>query len=176
MIDGIENKLVEAASNGDGDSFTELCRRYYPVMVAIADSIIRDRHLAEDAAQQTFARAAVNLPKLRETNRFGAWLAAICRNAARDMLNSNKKIPTDYSPMCQKVNDEQDETSWKVREAINSLSDSAREVVYLRFYDGLTYDQISSVLGISEQAINGKLRRAKRKIAEYLRIDRYKEV
>lgn len=54
--------LVEAAVDGDAESFTELCRRYYPAMVAIAHSILGDRDLAEDAAQQAFAKAVVKLP------------------------------------------------------------------------------------------------------------------
>jgi RNA polymerase sigma factor (sigma-70 family) len=62
-----------------------------------------------------------------------------------------------------------------VRAVLNKLSVPAREVVFLRFYDGMSYDQISAVLGISEQAINGRLRRAKKKLAEYLRRDGYGE-
>jgi DNA-directed RNA polymerase specialized sigma24 family protein len=45
-----------------------------------------------------------------------------------------------------------------------------------RFYDGMSYEQISAVLGISEQAINGRLRRAKRKMADYLRRNGFGEV
>ena len=52
---------------------------------------------------------------------------------------------------------------------MGQLPTEAREVIFLRFYDGLSYDQISTVLGISEQAINGRLRRAKKKLAQYLR-------
>ncbi|MHC4543494.1 MAG: RNA polymerase sigma factor, partial [Planctomycetota bacterium] len=52
---------------------------------------------------------------------------------------------------------------------LNKLSAPAREVIFLRFYDGMSYEQISAVLGISEQAINGRLRRAKKKMANYLR-------
>ena len=84
--------LVESAVNGDGDGFTELCRRYYPAMVAIAHSIIGDRHLAEDAAQQAFAKAAVKLPQLTNKSRFGGWVATICRNVARDMLRTTKPV------------------------------------------------------------------------------------
>ncbi len=61
-----------------------------------------------------------------------------------------------------------DETAEVVREAISKLSASARELVFLRFYDGMSYEQISTVLGISEQAINGRLRRVKKKLAGYL--------
>jgi len=49
-------------------------------------------------------------------------------------------------------------------------------VVFLRFYDGLSYDQISAVLGISEQAIDGRLRRAKKKLVEHLRREGFDEV
>lgn len=169
-------ELVEAASKGDGDSFTELCRRYYPAMVAIADSIIRDKHLAEDAAQQAFAKAATNLPRLKQNDRFAAWLASICRNAARDVASRRKSAPVDYNPTSERFTTDKDDTGQKVREALDRLSDTAREVVYLRFYDGLSYEQISVVLGISQQAINGKLRRAKRKLAEYLKVERYGKV
>ncbi len=62
-----------------------------------------------------------------------------------------------------------DESGRIVREALARLPAEAKEVVYLRFYDGLSYDRISAVLGISEQAINGRLRRAKKRLAQYLR-------
>lgn len=63
-----------------------------------------------------------------------------------------------------------------VREAIGELSASDKELISLRFYDGLSYEKISVVLGISEQAINGRLRRAKKKISNYLRRNGFIEV
>jgi len=159
--------LVEAAAKGDGDSFTELCRRYYPAMVAIAHSMLGDRHLAEDVAQQAFASAAVKLPQLRQKAQFAGWLAAICRNEARDILRNRK--PVSSIEGCQATGESNENVICEsVRAALNKLSASAREVVFLRFYDGMSYEQISAVLGISEQAINGRLRRAKKKLAEYL--------
>ncbi|GAH33211.1 unnamed protein product, partial [marine sediment metagenome] len=64
---------------GDADSFTELCRRYYPAMVAIAHSVLGDRHLAEDVAQQAFAKAALKLPQLKNKDKFAGWLAVILK-------------------------------------------------------------------------------------------------
>ena len=172
-------ELVEAATNGDVESFTELCRHYYPAMVAIAHSILGDRHLAEDAAQQAFAKAAVKLPQLKKESRFAAWLAVICRNVAKDMARNVgaglRVCPTDdLSMIAAKSRD--DDTAEAVREAISKLSASARELIFLRFYDGMSYEQISVVLGISEEAINGRLRRAKKKMAEYLRRNGFGEV
>ncbi len=171
-----EITLVEAAINGDAESFTELCRRYYPAMVAIAHSVLGDRHLAEDAAQEAFAKAAVKLPQLRRKSRFAGWLAAICRNAAKDMVRRTigLHVTNELSTVAGKS--DQDDTTEVVREAIGRLSASARELVFLRYYDGLSYEQISSVLGISQQAINGRLRRAKRKMADCLRRKGFGEV
>ncbi len=65
-------------------------------------------------------------------------------------------------------NQEQGALSDVVREAIRTLSTAAREIVFLRYYNSMTYEQISGVLGISEAAVNGRLKRAKKKIAYYL--------
>ncbi len=86
--------LVEAAMNGDSDGFAELCRRYYPAMVAIAHSVLGDRHAAEDAAQQAFAKAVRKLPQLKKKDKFAGWLAAICRNAAKDLVRDRKNLRT----------------------------------------------------------------------------------
>ena len=169
--------LVKAAINGDADGFTELCRRYYPAMVAIAHSVLGDRHLAEDAAQQAFAKAALKLPQLKKESQFAGWLAVICRNIAKDMARRTENLRTteDLSMIAAKSRDD-DSTAETVREAISKLSASARELIFLRYYDGMSYQQISSVIGISEQAINGRLRRAKKKMADYLRRNGFGEV
>jgi len=175
--DRADNVLVEQAAKGDGDSFTELCRRYYGPMVAIGHAILGDRHLAEDAAQQAFAKAAVNLPRLRKPEQFGRWVAAICRNEARDLARTRQEPRLDdESPVTTEGQTDSDESCRIVKEAVGRLPEEAREVVFLRFYDGLSYDQISAVLGISEQAINGRLRRAKQRLAQYLRRSGFDEV
>ncbi len=171
-----DTALVKAAINGDAEGFTELCRRYYPAMVAIAHSILGDRHLAEDAAQQAFAKAAVKLPQLKKESRFAGWLAVICRNVAKDMARRTENLRTTdvLSTIAAKSND--DDTTETVREAISKLSASARELIFLRYYDGMSYEQISAVLGISEQAVSGRMRRAKKKMADYLRRNGFGEV
>jgi len=168
--------LVEQAARGDGESFTELCRRYYGPMVAISHSILGDRHLAEDAVQEAFAKAAVHLPELRKAEQFGCWVAAICRNEARSLARARREPRIENEVSQRQAPPDMDETSEAVKTALSDLPSDAREVVFLRFYDGLSYDQISAVLGISEQAINGRLRRAKRKLAELLRRHGFGEV
>ena len=169
-------KLVQAAVDGDVNSFTELCQRFYPAMVAIAHSILNDRDSAEDVAQQSFAKVVHKLPQLKNEKKFGSWIASICRNAAIDLSRANKRYNTvgDLSSIAEKQKPTDDVDM--VKQAISQLCNNDREIIYLKFYDGLSYADISGVLGISKQAINGKLRRAKKKLALVLKRDGFNEV
>ncbi len=175
MPERSETHLIEAATGGDIESFGELCRRYYAAMVAIAYSIVSDHQLAEDAAQESFARALVRIKSLKERAKFAPWLAAICRNVAKDMVTTKtKQISTEDISQINKV-ENPDEHNRAIRRAIEQLPESTKELVVLRYYDGLSYEQISSVLGISKASINGRLTRAKRKMADYLRRNGFPE-
>lgn len=169
MTEKLQKELVEAAVAGNIDSFGQLARRYYASMVAIAYSILADHQLAEDAAQEAFARALTNLSKLRKPDKFAPWLAQICRNVAKDMVAAKaRQINMEDSCRAPDRNRQNDNVE-AVRRSIEQLPFSAREVIVLRYYNGLSYEEIASVLGISKATINGRLTRAKRKMAKYLK-------
>ncbi len=176
IIKESEIVLVKEAADGNVESFTALAVRYYTPMVAIAHSIIGDRDLAEDAAQQSFAKAAVKLPQLKDYRKFAGWLAAICRNEAKDVLKleNNHRNGEKFSEIT--IESKDNHSFEVVKNALIKLSASSKEVIYLRYYDGLSYEQISDVLGISEQAINGRLRRAKKKLAQILKREGFQQV
>lgn len=67
--------LVKATLHGDLECYGTLCTEFYAPMVAVAYAVLGDHHLAEDVAQEAFARALVNLRRLKEPAKFGAWLA-----------------------------------------------------------------------------------------------------
>ncbi|MHC4628317.1 MAG: RNA polymerase sigma factor [Planctomycetota bacterium] len=169
MQDNPERQLVDAAAAGDIECFGELCRRYYRPMVAIAYAVLSDHQLAEDAAQESFARALVNVRKLKNRARFGPWLAAICRNVAKDMVavRARRINPGDLSQAAPRSG--RDENGMLIRRAIERLPAAARELIVMRYYSNMSYDEIASVSGISRAAVNGRLARAKRKMARYLR-------
>ena len=169
MQDTTETKLIEAVIAGDVDSFGRLCQRYYSAMVAIGYSVLGDHQLAEDAAQEGFARALVNLKSLKSKARFAQWLAAICRNVAKDIVAAKARQVTteDFSQAAQDSNP--NENILIIRRAIEQLPASAKELIVLRYYNNLSYEEISSILGISKATINGRLTRAKRKMAKYLK-------
>jgi len=165
-----ETQLVEAAQNGHLESFGTLYERYHSPMVALAYSMLADRDLAEDAAQEVFAVACRDIESLKSKERFAAWLAGICRNVSRQMLRANKNKP-------DALGDEQaarsdgncDDRQETIRRAVWSLREAERELIVMRYFDEFSQSRISEVLGLSPQAVNGRLIRAKRKIAKYLK-------
>jgi len=171
----LERELVEAAVGGDLESFGELCRRYYTAMVAAAYAVLSDHQLAEDAAQESFARALVRVRSLKDKAKFAPWLAAICRNVAKDMAAAKARhiCIKDLSQAGRNNND--GESSRLIRRAIERLPARTKELIVLRYYDNLSYERMASVLGISPAAINGKLARAKRKMAHFLRRNGFPE-
>jgi RNA polymerase sigma factor (sigma-70 family) len=62
-----------------------------------------------------------------------------------------------------------------IRTAIEQLPVSTKELIVLRYYNGLFYEKIGSVLGISKATINGRLTRAKRKMKKYLKRNGFPE-
>ena len=169
MRDLEDQILVQRALQSDPESFGELCRRYYDSLVAIANSILPDHHLAEDAAQEALAAACRDLAKLKKPERFGPWIGAICRNVAKDMLRQLRKqqepveAPAGNEPDCQ-----EDEREAILDQALQQLPQHLREVIFLRYYNEMSYEQMAKVLGATQQVIDGRLRRAKKKIAAYL--------
>jgi len=139
-------------------------------MVALAYSMLADRDLAEDTAQEVFAIACRDIESLKSKERFAAWLAGICRNVSRQMLRANKAKPVALgnNPVAQS-GDDMDDRREAIRRAVWSLREPERELIVMRYFDGFSQGQISEVLDISPQAVNGRLVRAKHKIAEYLK-------
>ncbi|MHC4106077.1 MAG: RNA polymerase sigma factor [Planctomycetota bacterium] len=170
MKDLEDQVLVRRALQADPDSFGELCRRYYYSLVAVADSILMDHHLAEDAAQETLAAACRQLAKLKKPERFGPWIVAICRNLAMDMLRERQRQRKPVKARQERESDYQDDDQKAIlAEALQHLPQHLREVVFLRFYNEMSYRHMAKVLGATEQVIDGRIRRAKKKMAIYLK-------
>jgi RNA polymerase sigma-70 factor, ECF subfamily len=160
-------ELVSAACGGDHESFRGLYERYYGMAVGIARGRLSDRHLAEDAAQEAFAVACRRLYSLRDGSRFPEWLGTICRRTASRMARSRTNVaPIEREPASPTGN--ADGEAADVQQAITRLSASAREVIQLHYFSGLSYDEIARALGVSHQAVHGRMQRARRVLERWL--------
>lgn len=171
-MDKSDYELACEAYNGSVEAFGCLYIRYYKSMVAIAVSFLRRSDLAEDIAQETFVIAAQNIQRLHQPEKFAAWLAGICRNTSRNWLRKRKEEPLsghDIFLQADQPGGPDLETQKLIRQAVWALPSRSREIIILRYYDGLSYEQIAKITDLSVQAVNGRLGRTKKKISSYLR-------
>ena len=163
--------LIGAAQNGCLDSFGALYERYHNPIVALAYAQLGDKHAAEDAAQEVFAIACDRLGSLRDRDSVGPWLAGICRNVTRQIRRTRKRPAPESNGVAEAHRPEDNERSDAIRRAVWTLKPDERELIVMRYFDGFSQARISDVLGISSAAVNGRLVRAKRKLAQKLKRD-----
>src|SRR4030095_8715520 len=128
--------LVRAAQAGDDLAFSELVRAYQDIAVAYATSILKDYHLAEDAAQEAFVDAYRELASLREPAAFVAWFRAIifkhCDRMTRRKRPPVAELEAAFTVASMEPSPEENlelrETKTYVWKAIAALSDAERAV------------------------------------------------
>lgn len=151
----------------------DLFIRYYQTVYKAAFFIVKERGLAEDAAQETFVKAYHKLDQLRDRNKAEAWLTRIAMNTARDLLRRRKRIVV---AMVRDLPDKEDPDSPErsllaaeerrmVLAALQDLGGNYQDVVYLKYYRELTTKQISQFLEIPEGTVKTRLRKARLTIA-----------
>jgi len=170
-LDALETLVIRAQTN-DLDAYSALVRRFQDMAVGYAYSILGDFHLAEDAAQEAFVRAYLDLGKLREPLAFAGWFKHIvfvrCNRITR-----RKQIPT-VQLETELVSDqplpdelfEQQETKTQVLDAVQSLPESEREVTTLYYLGGYAQKEIGEFLEISAQTVKSRLHTARRHLRE----------
>jgi RNA polymerase sigma-70 factor (ECF subfamily) len=142
--------------------------------VGIARGRLMDLHLAEDAAQEAFATACRTLSTLQDANRFPQWLGTICRRAASRLASRQPN----HEPLSE--NHEQVDHSsqavlqQEVQEALSLLDETAREIVLLHYFSGLSHSEIADAVELTPQAVHGRLQRARAKLAELLALAKTK--
>lgn len=160
-----EMELVVSAQNGDRNAFSELVRVHAQGVLNVVYRMCGDAQLAEDAAQETFIRAWQNLPSHRPGTSLRNWLYRIAVNAGTDLLRKEKRILpdsindlhlTDGDPSLETLIS-QKERARLVQSAVLSLPEGSRAVLVLREYEGLSYQEISSILDIPLGTVMSRL-------------------
>jgi RNA polymerase sigma-70 factor (ECF subfamily) len=169
-----DRALVERCQAGDSAAFGNLYARYYERLLRFCLRRLSDRHEAEDAAQEAFARAWKALPRFAGERRFYPWLTVIAGNICTDMLRRrSRSTPTDDLELSahQPVGAGSSETSEElvlaavdgelVNRALDRLSVRHRHVLAMREGSGWTYQQIADHEGVEIGTIETLLWRAR---------------
>ena len=171
-----EAGLIEQARQGDRSAFGELVRRHYDSVMNVVYRFCGDPQLAEDAAQEAFIRAWVNLPSFEPRSSLRNWLYRIAVNAALDVLRRKPEgsveeeasMVTDQAPGPEETLLRKEQAEM-LQQAMRALPEASRSVLVLREYGELSYQEIAGVLDIPIGTVMSRLNYARNRLREVLK-------
>jgi RNA polymerase sigma-70 factor (ECF subfamily) len=175
-----EKELIRRSQEGDGEAFGQLIERYKSKVYYLAYGLTGDRSEADDLAQEVFIKAYYAIPKFQFKSEFGTWLYRIAVNHVRDYLRKNRHRLDEVSihafgesfPAAEGSSFEErqllDKRRALVQAALRRLPEKYQIILALRDIQGLSYEEISRILGISAGTVDSRLHRARKKLREKL--------
>jgi RNA polymerase sigma-70 factor, ECF subfamily len=126
-------------------------------------SVLRDAHLAQDAAQEAFVKAYEKLGSLRRAGAFGPWLLQIGRRCALDLVRQYRETSlADHEIAAARPAGLLDEEKELLLAAVLELRESERQVVMLRHFGGYRVKEVAEITGRSVGTVTKQLSRAHR--------------
>jgi len=174
--------LIQRILAGDAAAFEHLVRKYQKQVHTLAWRKIGDFHIAEDITQETFLQVYQKLETLEDPTRFPRWLYVIADRLCIAWLRKNQRHTepledTDLSTIgteaySQYIATEHARTFAEARrdlveELLAKLKGNNRTTITLHYLEGMTYAEISNVLGVSENTVKSRLRRARQHLRQY---------
>jgi RNA polymerase sigma-70 factor (ECF subfamily) len=179
--DKTDSELAVSASHGNEEAFRELLARYRSKVIGICVKMLGDSAEIEDAAQDTFVKVFNHLRKYDPERSFAAWLASICVNECRDRIRKKTRFKKTFSELSDEHlavakapnggNIEFREKLANVEKGINQLPDNLREVLIMKVYGELSYEEIAESLEIKVGTVMSRLHRAREKLTELIKPD-----
>jgi RNA polymerase sigma-70 factor (ECF subfamily) len=184
----IDQQLVERVQHGDKHAFDLLVIKYQRKLARLLSQFIRDAAEVEDVAQETFIKAYRALPSFRGESAFYTWLYRIGINTAKNFLVSQgRKVPTTVNDFdnedaenfeeagrLREVSTPESELMSKqiaqtVNQTLDALPEELRTAIVLREIEGLSYEEIASIMNCPIGTVRSRIFRAREAIAEKLR-------
>jgi len=183
----IDQQLVERAQRGDKKAFELLEAKYQRKLARLLSRFIRDPAEVEDVAQDAFIKAYRALPSFRGESAFYTWLYRIGINTAKNYLVAlGRRAPTatefdsedaenfENGDQLRDVDTPENELMSKqiaqtVNDTMEALPEELRTAIVLREIDGLSYEEIATVMNCPIGTVRSRIFRARETIAERLR-------
>ncbi len=183
----VDQRLVERVQNGDKHAFDLLVIKYQRKLARLLSHFIRDAAEVEDVTQEAFIKAYRALPSFRGDSAFYTWLYRIGINTAKNFLVSQgRKVPTieginnedaedfEDNSLLKEVNTPESELMSKqiaqtVSKSLDALPEELRSAIVLREIDGLSYEEIATIMNCPVGTVRSRIFRAREAISEQLR-------
>ena len=168
-----DEELVTFFCAGQNEAFDELLLRYKDKLYSYISYIVKNDDVADDLFQETFVKAIVTLRqgKYQENGKFYAWLTRIAHNLLIDQFRNEKSENITYhqdeeSNLCDNgsllvFNREneiiQEQMLKEVKLIVDRLPTNQREVVFMRYYQDLSFKEIADITGVSINTALGRM-------------------
>ena len=162
---------VARCLRGDSQAFERLVVRHQRVLFTVAFRLLGDYEDARDAVQNAFIRAYTKLDSYDPTRRFFSWIYRIAVNECLNIRRARRPHDTLDAPLeAAAVTDpvEARESSERVKAALLTLTPEQREVVVLRYFADLSYEEMSEAIGVPEKTVKSRLFTARQKLGTRL--------
>lgn len=170
--DSDDAALVGRCRAGDAKAFEVLVERHQRVLQSVAFRMLGNREDARDATQTAFVRVFEHLDGYDPDHKFFSWVYRILRNECLNVLRARRptepvsvELPAAGSPL---ESLEASERHRRVQTALLALPVEQREVVVLRHFAGLPYDEIGTTLGVPAKTVKSRLYAARQRLGELL--------
>lgn len=183
----VDQELVERAQRGEKGAFDLLVQKYQRKLGRLLSRMIRDQAEVEDVVQEAFIKAYRALPNFRGDSAFYTWLYRIGINTAKNYLVAMGRRPQVSTEIevedAENFEDGQDlrtidtpetelmtkQIAQTVNDTVAALPEELRTAITLREIEGLSYEEIATLMGCPIGTVRSRIFRARETIAEKLR-------
>lgn len=181
MMNLLDEDLARMVQQGDQEAFAELVRRYEKQIFSLAYRLIGDYDEAADLAQEAFLRIYQMIHRYDPEKKFFSWMYRVAQNTC---LNARERRPNNVVPVeraeeyfgdtaaGEAAEPEKDYLNREIRRnidrAISELPDNYRDIIYLRYIEDLSYQQIADALSLPVSTIETRLFRGRKLLQQKL--------
>ncbi|NVJ47080.1 MAG: sigma-70 family RNA polymerase sigma factor [Cytophagia bacterium] len=170
-----DSQLISQYKNGNEEAFATLVNRHKKKIYTTIYMIVKDQYLAEDLMQEVFVKVVktVKSGRYNEEGKFLPWVSRIAHNLAIDNFRKAKRYPTivmedgssvfntlEFSEDSIESRQIKEDTHALLRDLIKDLPDAQREVLMMRHYMQMSFQEIADTTGVSINTALGRMRYA----------------
>ena len=179
-------ELVRRFKEGDKAAFELLYSRYHHKIFSLIRGYLRDPEEVQDVVQEAFVKALRGLPRFQEASAFYTWLYRIAVNTVKNHIVAKKRRPPDVDidvdlarcmdgALLVRVAEDPaskiagDELFLAIRRAMSALQEELRHALALREIDGMSYEQIATLLQCPVGTVRSRIFRARKAVDKRIR-------
>lgn len=155
----IDLKLIELVLAGDQEAFTRFVLNYSTYVYRTAFAFLHNESEAEDVSQEVFLKVYRSIHRLQDIRTFPAWFKKVITTVCLDRLKSKKpdSVPDSNLEFCLTTTSDHWERDIQLRDSLGKLSREERELIVLYEWQGYSYQEIASMLGIPLGTVKSRL-------------------